>query len=114
MITIKNDYAFSTQGVMTSSCEFTLSDKIIERIKVSKQLIANFKDIIDDVGFNVYLDINQFDSTIDDELCSEVGYSNSDYFRTDTQVIRIYDHGVYLRCYGKWDSSEYMEVEIKL
>ena len=113
MIKIKNDYVYSTEGVMTESCEFTLSDEIVNRIKKGKEILSDNNSIIDNVGFNVMLDIKQFDSTLDDEWSEEVEYSDTSYFRTDTEVINIYRHGIYLRCYGKWDSSQYIEVEIE-
>ena len=114
MIKIKKDYVFSTEGVMTESCEFTLSDEIVNRIKKGKEILSDNNSIIDKVGFNVMLDIKQFNSTLDDVECiEEVEFSDTDYFRTDTEVINIYRYGIYLRCYGKWDSSQYIEVEIE-
>lgn len=110
---IKKDYDYSTDNVMSYSCEFTLSEQIVNRIKKAKQVLLDNK-VIDYVGINVSLDIKQFNSTLDDNEIEELEYSDTSYFRTDLEQIKIYKYGIYLKCYGKYDHSQYIEIEIKL
>ena len=109
---IKKDYVDSTAGVWTNACEFEVSDDILNKIEKGKKVLEQ-NTFLDKVSFSTNLDIKQFDSTLDDEYIKEVEYSNDAYFISDVMNINIHKHGVVLRCWGKWDSSQYFEVYIE-
>ena len=112
---IKADYSYSTEGVMSSSCEFTLSDDILKRIKEGKELLEKSNGVIDYVGLSCHIDTIQFDSTIDDEDMTEMYRDDICYFRHDVEQITIRKGGwIFLKCIGKWDSSQCFEVELDL
>ena len=116
---LRKDYKYSTEGIFSEGCEFTLSEELCTRIKKAKEVLLENKGVIDMVTLRdgVYIDTKQFDSTLDDEECKVVDdiiyFQHEDLITisaisvTDKTWISVTYKGI-----GKWDSSSYFEVDI--
>lgn len=108
---IKKDFMYSGDGIMAEACEFELNEGTIENIKKAQKLLEENK-FVDGIKLNIWIDLTLFNSTLDDEEVEAIDTDDWDYFRTDTQIINVHKHYIYLRCYGKYDSSQYFEVDL--
>lgn len=114
-MTVKEELSFSTDGVGIYAVEFNLSSEIIAKIKRAQDiLLEKDNSFLDSATFSTYLDMKQFDSTLDDDDIKEVEYKNCFYFRYDYVLFSVQATGVYLRVFNKWTSSEYFEVEFNI
>ena len=116
---LRKDFEYSTEGIYSEGCEFTLSEELCTKIKKAKEVLLENKGVIDMVTLRdgVEIDTKQFDSTLDDEECKEVDdivyFQHKDLITisaisvTDKTWVRVTFKGV-----GKWDSSSYFEVDI--
>ncbi len=116
---LRKDYKYSTEGIFSEGCEFTLSEELCSRIKKGKELLLENKGVIDSVTLKYGVEIytKQFDSTLDDEECKELDkihyLSHEDSITisamtlNDKTWVTVTYKGI---C--KWDSSNYFEVDI--
>jgi hypothetical protein len=111
MKTIKNDFAYSSEGVESFSAEVTLDQSFLDKIEKAQKFLKENKEF-SSINIDAWtLDIKQFDSTLDDEDIKEIPYDNSSYFRSDAPSVIVYGSGAsVLRAFGKWDCSQYYEM----
>tara|TARA_R110002049_G_scaffold137288_5_gene297202 strand:- start:2808 stop:3179 length:372 start_codon:yes stop_codon:yes gene_type:complete len=116
---LRKDYKYSTEGIFSEGCEFTLSEELCTRIKKAKELLLENKGVIDSVTLKYGVEIytKQFDSTLDDDECKEIDeihyFSHEDLITISAMTLndKTWIRVTY-KAIGKWDSSCYFEVDI--
>ena len=111
---IEKDVAFSTEGCSIYSAKVELMDKHIVGISKARTLLSlEDNKFIDSISISAWeVEIEQFNSSMDDEDREEIEYGEFDYFQFDCAVIIVSEFSVTFRAFNKWDSAEYFEINL--
>jgi len=113
MKTLKRNLIYSKEGMNVESISFKLDNETKTIINLAKNVIRD-NPILTSVNINgdkLASTVLQYDSTLDDDEKSLL--KGDDIYKTDLHRIIIYKDGtVFFKAYGKYDSSNFYEVEI--